>query len=99
MTGETPAGFEATGSGTRSARLRSEFADAETAARVAAALSPDNTASIETQADGRTVVTRIDRETTGGLQSTLDDYVVNLQVAAQLTTTDGDSSTKPDNHE
>jgi hypothetical protein len=38
-------------------------------------------------------VTTIERETTGGLQSTVDDYVVGLTVAAQLTAQDGDSST------
>ena len=30
------------------------------------------------------VTTEIDRDTTGGLHSTVDDYVVNLSVAAQL---------------
>jgi len=56
-------------------------ADAE---RVAAALRPDNTDEVTTRVDGDAVVTTVARETTGGLQSTVDDYVVNLTVAAQL---------------
>ena len=53
---------------------------------VAAAIAPDNTADVDTEAvesDG-VVRTRIRRETTGGLQSTVDDYVVNLIVAGRL---------------
>jgi len=35
--------------------------------------------------DGRgTIVTRIDRETTSGLRSTVDDYVANLEVAIDV---------------
>lgn len=51
------------------------------AALVAAALSPDNTDSMRTEVDGDVVRTRIERETTGGLQATVDDYAVNLAVA------------------
>ena len=78
----------------RTARIETEHADAETAAAVAAALGPDNTPEMETTVDGSTVVTAIERDSTSGLQSTIDDYVVNLQVAVQLATTDGETSTQ-----
>lgn len=68
----------------RRARIRTDHGDAATARAVAAALQPDNTAEMDTRADGSTVATTIERETTGGLHSNVDDYVVNLQVAAQL---------------
>jgi hypothetical protein len=51
---------------------------------VARAVSPDNTPEIETRTDGRQVVTTIARESTGGLSTTADDYVVNLTVATQV---------------
>ena len=79
--------------GTRRARVETEFGTPETAQQVAAALEPDNTPEMDTQVEGVAVVTEIVRETTGGLQATVDDYVVNLQVAAQLVTMDGDTST------
>jgi len=69
----------------RRARIRTDHGDADTARQVAAALDPDNTAEMETVVDGTTVETRIRRETTGGLHATVDDYVVNLHVAAQTT--------------
>ncbi|MFC7071930.1 KEOPS complex subunit Pcc1 [Halovenus rubra] len=85
---------------TRRAALESTFESHKTATQVAAALRPDNTPEIETRVDGTTVITEMKRETTGGLQATIDDYVVNLQVAAQLVTTDGDTSTTiQHNHE
>ncbi len=64
--------------GPRTARLRTTHADAET---VAAALRPDDTAAMETTVEGDTLVVTVSRETTGGLQSTVDDTVVNLTVA------------------
>jgi hypothetical protein len=70
----------------RRATIRTTHADAATARRVAASVGPDNTASIDTRVDGDRVVTTIARETAGGLQSTVDDYVVNVTVAAQCTT-------------
>ena len=79
--------------GTRQARIETEFDAPGTAQQVAAALGPDNTPEMDTQVEGAAVVTEIVRETTGGLQATVDDYVVNLQVAAQLVTMDGDTST------
>jgi hypothetical protein len=62
----------------REATIRTTHAHAET---VAAALRPDNSDSMTTRVDGDSVVTDIERETTGGLQATVDDYVVNLTVA------------------
>jgi hypothetical protein len=59
----------------------------ERAATVAAALRPDNTDSMTTTVDGTTVRTEIERDTTGGLQSTVDDYVVNLAVAETVAET------------
>ncbi|WP_238993883.1 KEOPS complex subunit Pcc1 [Halobellus captivus] len=68
----------------RTARLRTTHADAET---VAAALRPDNTDSMAMRIEGDTLVTRISRGTTGGLQSTVDDTVVNLTVADAIVET------------
>lgn len=75
------------------ARIVTEHGDERTAARVAAALRPDNTAEMATRVAGQTVETTIARETTSGLRSTADDYVVNLRVAARLAHQDGDPST------
>jgi len=58
----------------------------EDAEAVAAAIRPDNTTEMDTTVEDGTVRTTVTRESTGGLHSTLDDYVVNLAVAAQLTT-------------
>jgi hypothetical protein len=69
------------GAGPRTAEVRTRHADPET---VAAAVRPDNTASMTTRVDGDAVVTTLERETTGGLQVTLDDYVVNVTVAAAV---------------
>ncbi|MCU4750764.1 KEOPS complex subunit Pcc1 [Halobacteria archaeon AArc-curdl1] len=75
----------------RRATIRTAFPDEESASVVASALLPDNTEEMSTRvesssrgADGThraAVVTTIERETTGGLQATVDDYVVNLDVA------------------
>ncbi|WP_435348983.1 KEOPS complex subunit Pcc1 [Haloarchaeobius sp. HRN-SO-5] len=51
---------------------------------VAGAIRPDNTDEIRTTVEDGYVVTHIERETTGGLQSTVDDYVVNVDVAARV---------------
>ncbi|THE66559.1 KEOPS complex Pcc1-like subunit [Salinadaptatus halalkaliphilus] len=51
---------------------------------LASAIAPDNTDEIETRVEDGTVVTTIDRETTSGLQATVDDYVVNLEVAIDV---------------
>jgi hypothetical protein len=68
----------------RGAEIRTTHSDPATAARIAAALAPDNTAEMDTTVEEDSIVTTIERETTGGLQSTIDDYVVNLSVSAQL---------------
>jgi hypothetical protein len=72
--------------GSRRATITTTHADAATAERVAASLRPDNTAEMTTRTEGERVVTTVAREDTGGLRSTVDDYVVNATVAAQLTT-------------
>ena len=51
---------------------------------VAEALAPDDTESTAVTANGDTVVCRIQRPTTGGLRSTVDDYVVALRVATRV---------------
>ncbi|MGQ3412288.1 KEOPS complex subunit Pcc1 [Natrinema sp. LN54] len=77
----------------RRATIRTDHDDA---ALVARALSPDNTDEMTTtvERDGSeatadddhaaAIVTRIDRETTSGLRATVDDYVVNLEVAIDV---------------
>ncbi|MFW5965306.1 MAG: KEOPS complex subunit Pcc1 [Halodesulfurarchaeum sp.] len=65
----------------RTARITSTV---DAPAVVAAALRPDNTDQMTTELDGNTVVTTIERETTGGLRSTLDDYVRSLIVAGEI---------------
>lgn len=56
----------------------------ETPEVVAAALRPDNTTEMTTRVvDGR-VATTIERPTTGGLRTTVDDYVVNCSVADRV---------------
>ncbi|QWC19719.1 KEOPS complex subunit Pcc1 [Halorubrum sp. 2020YC2] len=66
----------------RTATVRTEHADAAT---VAAALEPDETDSMRTRVDGDVVACTVARPTTGGLQSTLDDHLVNLRVADRVT--------------
>jgi hypothetical protein len=68
----------------RRATITTTHGDAEAAARVAAALAPDNTTEMETTVDGEAVVTTVTREATDGLRSTVDDYVVNCRVADRL---------------
>ncbi len=73
---------------TRKATIRTTHDDPELLAR---ALEPDNTEEMETSVErrdgddsGAVVRTRIERETTGSLHSTVDDYVVNLDVARSI---------------
>lgn len=84
----------------RTVTVETTHADAATAATVAASLTPDNTAQIQTTTEETTVRTRIDRETTGGLLSSVDDYLVNLGVADELAATGrelgGDTATATD---
>lgn len=51
---------------------------------VAASVTPDNTDEMQTRVESGAVVTEIERETTAGLRSTVDDYVVNLTVAVEV---------------
>ena len=70
----------------RRAEIKTELDRAEA---VAAAVRPDNTDQMRTRVEDGAVVTTIERPTTGGLRSTLDDYVVNLDVATRsIQTTD-----------
>lgn len=93
------------------ATLRTRHEDPDVVAR---AVRPDNTDAMETtvadgdpggrassdQSDGGRVVTRIERPTTGGLRSTVDDYVVNLRVAEQVAATArGENATTVDNRD
>ncbi|MFC7135022.1 MULTISPECIES: KEOPS complex subunit Pcc1 [Salinibaculum] len=77
----------------RRARITTTHGNADAAAAIAAAVRPDDTAEMDTRSDEERVVTMIERETTGGLHATVDDYVVNLTVAAQLSDQDGETST------
>jgi tRNA threonylcarbamoyladenosine modification (KEOPS) complex Pcc1 subunit len=64
----------------RRAEVRTEL---DHAAEVAASIRPDNTEQMDTRLEDGAIVTTIERETTGGLRSTVDDYVVNLDVAVR----------------
>ncbi|MFC5279615.1 KEOPS complex subunit Pcc1 [Halorubrum rubrum] len=76
--GEAPAAGRG---GSRTAAVRTTHADADL---VAAALAPDDTDSMAVRVDGDAIDCRIERPTTGGLRSTVDDYVVNLRVAERI---------------
>ena len=69
----------------RRAEIRTDHGSPVAAERIAAAVSPDNTAEMTTRVEDDAVVTTIERDSTTGLNATVDDYVVNLRVAAQLT--------------
>ncbi|ELZ60316.1 MULTISPECIES: KEOPS complex subunit Pcc1 [unclassified Haloferax] len=62
----------------RRATLRTTHDDADI---VAGALEPDNTESMHSRVEGDELVTTIERDSTGGLHATVDDYVVNVTVA------------------
>ncbi|MFB6160836.1 MAG: KEOPS complex subunit Pcc1 [Haloferacaceae archaeon] len=77
---------------TRRARLRTAHDDPET---VAAAVRPDNTPELRTRvADGR-VVTEVERDRTGGLATTVDDYLVNVRVAERVAAAARDTDAEP----
>lgn len=65
----------------RRATIRTDLANADV---VASSVRPDNTSEMETSVEDETITTIIERETTGGLRSTVDDYVVNLTVATTV---------------
>ena len=78
----------------RRATIRTQH---ENAHAVTGAISPDNTDEMTTKVDGKHVETVIERATTGGLQTSVDDYLVNLAVAERTRThtkTDTHTSTK-----
>jgi len=77
----------------RRAAISTTHDDETVAAHVAAAVAPDNTDEMSTRADGARVVTTVERETTSGLRSTVDDYVVNLTVARRLSGESTDTTT------
>lgn len=81
MTGDDPDAAPPAADGRRVVKIRTTHADAPL---VAAALAPDNTDSMSVRVDGDAVACRIERSTTGGLRSTVDDYVVNLRVADRV---------------
>ena len=74
------------------ARLRTDSVDGRI---VTAALEPDNTAEMETVVDDDTIETTLERERTGGLRSTVDDYVVNLSVAERVVQMANEHSDQP----
>ena len=76
----------------RRAEIRTEHARP---AAIAAAVRPDNTEQMRTRVEDGAVVTTIERPTTGGLRSTVDDYVVNLDVATRTTDTTDRTQTQP----
>lgn len=53
-------------------------------ALVARSIAPDNTPEMETRTNDERVVTTIERDSTGSLRTTTDDYVVNLAVADEV---------------
>ena len=59
---------------------------------VARALAPDDTPQMTSRLDGTVLETRIERGSVGGLRSTVDDYVVNLQVATRVAGIANDAS-------
>lgn len=67
--------------GERTAIVRTTHAAADI---VADALAPDDTESMDVRVDDDAIECLIERRTTGGLRSTVDDYVVNLQVADRV---------------
>ncbi len=78
----------------RTASLRTDHRTPTRAEWVANAVRPDNTASMSTAAKKSAVETRIERETTGGVQTTIDDYIVNLGVATAVIEAVGDNTSR-----
>ena len=71
----------------REAQIVTEHGSQEMASRISRAVRPDNTDAMETNVEGSQVRTRIRRGTTGGLHATVDDYIVNVDVAVKTHTT------------
>jgi hypothetical protein len=51
---------------------------------VAASLRPDNLSSMETRAEGETVVTRIAGTSIRSVIASVDDYLMNIAIAEEL---------------
>ncbi len=66
------------------ATVATQYRDPTTAAVVAGAVRPDNTSDVTTAVDGATVRTEVRRGSVGSLSSSVDDYVVNVGVAAAV---------------
>jgi len=66
---------------THTATVRTRVPDPEL---VAASVRPDNTTEMHTEVDEDAVVTRIERDSAGGLRTTVDDYTVNVTVATEI---------------
>ncbi|XGI83875.1 KEOPS complex subunit Pcc1 [Halorutilales archaeon Cl-col2-1] len=64
--------------------------------KVALSVSPDNTDEMETEVNGSKIVTRIERDSLGSLLSTADDYITNLEVAAEIVDRDEDTDASRD---
>ena len=68
-----------------SATIRIDLAGTNADPRtVAEALEPDDTAEMTSQLDGEVFETHVERESVGGLRSTIDDHVINLGVALRV---------------
>lgn len=83
-TGGCAASTDTPATSTRRVHIETTHGDEETAQLLARAVRPDNTAAMHTRTEGTRLVTTIDRETTGGLLSTADDYIVNLQTGTAV---------------
>jgi len=66
------------------ATVATRYRDPATAAVVGGAVRPDNTSDVTTTVDGATVRTDVQRGSVGSLSSSVDDYVVNIGVAAAV---------------
>lgn len=69
---------------TRTVNIRTIHKNAEI---IADAIRPDNTTEMKTTVTDDTIITTITRGTTGGLRTTIDDYLCNLQVAESIVST------------
>jgi tRNA threonylcarbamoyladenosine modification (KEOPS) complex Pcc1 subunit len=76
----------------RTARIRTDHAAPRV---VAAALAADNTDEIDTETDEGCVVTTVERERASGLRSTVDDYLVNVDVADRTVSKVTQHTTQP----
>ncbi|MFB6254750.1 MAG: KEOPS complex subunit Pcc1 [Halobacteriaceae archaeon] len=73
--------------------------DIEYPAIVASAVRPDNTSEMETKVENGRIITHIQRESTSGLQSTVDDYVANLRTAMRIVQLANQDTEITTNHE